>query len=335
MDAPTLATAMGCTRAVADRYVVDFNIALLAAQCTTVNRAAMFCAQVGHESAGLRYMEEIASGAAYEGRRDLGNTQPGDGRRFKGRGPIQLTGRHNYGLFSRWAHAQGLVASPDYFVRNPAVVATSRWGFLAASWYWTVARPRLNAQADAGDLVAATRSINGGTNGLADRRVRWNRCRGLGTRVLPARSITGPAGVAAPPPPPPVRRPRGDHMFFQTPAPPEDTPKWEWPTIRIPFAFDVYDPAHSWGGNMILKVDHGGNGGWIHLARWWVRVPDWTPNRPVHVWQDHPLGSAHGHAGSERFVGYGWQTSPPLKADMIELVLSAPDGVHIRDFYEK
>ena len=57
---------------------------------------AGFLAQLAHESGQLRYMEEIASGSAYEGRRDLGNTQPGDGVRFKGRGPIQLTGRSNY-----------------------------------------------------------------------------------------------------------------------------------------------------------------------------------------------------------------------------------------------
>ena len=60
--------------------------------CTTVNRIAMWCAQIGHESGGLKWMQEIADGSAYEGRRDLGNTQPGDGHRFKGHGPIQVTG---------------------------------------------------------------------------------------------------------------------------------------------------------------------------------------------------------------------------------------------------
>lgn len=190
MDAATLAAAMRCSRAVADRYCADMNAAMLQANCTTVRRAAMWCAQIGHESVGLQYMEEIASGQAYEGRRDLGNTQPGDGRRFKGRGPIQLTGRHNYGLFGAWCHMRGLVDRADYFQLNPTAVATSQWGFLAAAWYWTAARPKLNAQADAADITAATRSINGGTNGLADRQDRWNRCLRLDRALLPTGTAT-------------------------------------------------------------------------------------------------------------------------------------------------
>jgi len=185
VDAAALATAMGCSSARAGQYIRDYNIALVAASCTTVNRSAMFAAQVGHESAGLVYMEEIASGAAYEGRKDLGNTQSGDGTKFKGRGPIQLTGRHNYGEFGKWAKSRGLVSDANYFVNNPTAVATSTWGFLAASWYWTVARPKINAMCDAGDLEGVTRAINGGTNGLADRRTRWDRCRRLGNALLP------------------------------------------------------------------------------------------------------------------------------------------------------
>jgi predicted chitinase len=195
VDAATLREAMGRALSLA-RYgelVGPCNDAMIAADCTTEARAAMWCAQIGHESVGLKYMEEIASGQAYEGRRDLGNTQRGDGRRFKGRGPIQLTGRHNYGQFSAWCHSRGYVDSDDYFVRNPLKVAEPRWGFLAASWYWVVARPRLNAYADAGNVVAATRAINGGTHGLDDRQRRWNACRRFGAALLP--------GPAAPPPP--------------------------------------------------------------------------------------------------------------------------------------
>jgi predicted chitinase len=112
----------------------------------------MWCAQIGHESGGLRYMEEIADGSAYEGRTDLGNTQPGDGRRFRGRGPLQVTGRHNYTKLSKWAYDKGLAQSPTFFVDQPEQLSSDRYGFVGTQWYWTVARPSLNVYADNGDL---------------------------------------------------------------------------------------------------------------------------------------------------------------------------------------
>lgn len=187
MTAETLSAAMGGSLSM-NRYrelLPAFTAALRQAECTTVNRVAMWCAQVGHESSGLRYMEEIADGSAYEGRSDLGNTQPGDGRRFKGHGPIQITGRHNHTEVSKWAHSKGLVPSPTYFVDHPEALGSDEYGFLGVVWYWTIARPKLNSLADAGDVVAATRAVNGGTNGLDDRIRRWNNCRALGEALLP------------------------------------------------------------------------------------------------------------------------------------------------------
>lgn len=187
MDAHTFADSMGNTIPFG-RYqalLPAWNAALVQAGATTVNRVAMLTAQVGHESVGLKYMAEIASGAAYEGRRDLGNTQPGDGRRFKGHGPIQITGRANHAAVSRWAHGKGYVPTPTFFVDQPAALGDDRYGFLGVVWYWTVARSRLNAMADAGDLLGCTRAVNGGTNGLADRRRRWNLARTFGDRLLP------------------------------------------------------------------------------------------------------------------------------------------------------
>lgn len=124
-------------------------------------RIRMFLAQIGHESGELRYMSEIASGSAYEGRSDLGNTSPGDGVKYKGRGAIQLTGKANYRQFGN-AIGQDLVS-------NPGVVATDDYlSIKAAGWYWRT--KKLN---NATTLVAATKKINGGTNGLADRERKW------------------------------------------------------------------------------------------------------------------------------------------------------------------
>lgn len=157
--------------------------ALTQSECTTIDRIAMWCAQIGHESGGLRWMEEIADGSDYEGRRDLGNIQPGDGRRYKGRGPIQVTGRANYAALSAWAYGHGLVPTPTFFVDEPLQLATDRYAFLGAVWYWTVARP-MNSYADHADLRGATFAINGGYNGLADRLARFDRCRALGAGLL-------------------------------------------------------------------------------------------------------------------------------------------------------
>lgn len=132
-------------------------------------RLAHFMGQCGHESGGFRYMEEIASGAVYEGRADLGNTQPGDGKRFKGRGPIQLTGRANYRRVGRKIGID-LESHPD-MVSHPSV------GLLVGCVYW--ADRGLNAKADADDLLGLTKAINGGVNGLEDRKVRTAKAKGL------------------------------------------------------------------------------------------------------------------------------------------------------------
>ena len=77
-------------------FVAPLNAAMYEFHINSPLRQAAFIAQIAHESGELRYVKEIASGAAYEGRKDLGNTQPGDGMRYKGRGLIQITGRNNY-----------------------------------------------------------------------------------------------------------------------------------------------------------------------------------------------------------------------------------------------
>lgn len=157
--------------------------------CTTVPRIAMWAAQTGEESAGLKYMREIASGAEYEGREDLGNTNPGDGVRFAGRGPIQVTGRSNYTKLSRWAFDRGLVPTPTYFVDNPDQLASDTYGFIGVTWYWTTQRP-MNAYADNRDIEGGSRAVNGTNpktgraNGIEDRIARYNRALAMGDTLL-------------------------------------------------------------------------------------------------------------------------------------------------------
>ncbi len=191
MDAATLAQVMD--HQLSDsRYaqlVDECNTALLESDCTTVVRAAMFLAQIGEESLSLFYTEEQASGSEYEWRGDLGNSQSGDGVRYKGRSFIQVTGRSNYGQLSQWAHGKGYIPTNTYFVDHPEKLADDQYAFLGPVWYWTDARPQMNSLADSRDIYAATRAVNGGLNGIDDRVRRWNNCLGLGDRILPEEQV--------------------------------------------------------------------------------------------------------------------------------------------------
>lgn len=135
-------------------------------------RAAHFFAQIAHESGGFRFVREIwgptPAQLGYEGRRDLGNLQPRDGKGFLGRGLIQITGRANARAFTKWAQGQ-FPGAPD-FETTPIVMEGFPWALLGCFWYWDTRD--LNALADKDDLVAVTKKINGGLNGLDDRRLK-------------------------------------------------------------------------------------------------------------------------------------------------------------------
>lgn len=147
---------------------------MLADDITGGVRQAMFLAQIGHESQSFLYVRELASGAAYEGRQDLGNVQQGDGRRFRGRGLIQITGRANY------AKASQALFGDDRLLRNPEILEERDNAAISATWWWK--SHGLNEMADPGNETAflrVTRRINGGTNGLEDRRRRWARAKAV------------------------------------------------------------------------------------------------------------------------------------------------------------
>ncbi|MGP5931611.1 glycoside hydrolase family 19 protein [Corynebacterium glyciniphilum] len=196
MDAQTLSEAMGGTLSL-DRYrqlLPAFEESMRVANINTPLRAAHYCAQLGHESVGLKYQSEIwgptAAQRTYDGR--MGNRRgTDDWSRFRGHGWIQVTGRDNHTACSRWAHAQGLVPTADFFVTSPEKLGNDQYVGIGPAWYWTAARPNLNSLCDADDLSAVTIAINGGTNGIADRRARLARCKGLGNRLLPSAAKGG------------------------------------------------------------------------------------------------------------------------------------------------
>lgn len=157
----------GLSRDRAEQVAPHLNRAMAEFGIDTPRRQAAFLAQLGHESGSLKYFEELASGAAYEGRTDLGNVRPGDGVRYKGRGPIQLTGRANYRAAGR---ALGLPLEA-----HPKMAARLSVGFRTAGWFWR--SHGLNGLADQGAFESITRTINGGTNGAESRREYWARAR--------------------------------------------------------------------------------------------------------------------------------------------------------------
>lgn len=130
---------------------------------------AQFLAQVLHESAGLRYVKELwgptAAQRRYEGRRDLGNTQRGDGKRFMGRDLIQVTGRYNYRSLTAWLR-KFLPGAPD-FEADPAALERPEYLGWGALWYWATRVPARYVKA--GNIEMVTRRVNGGLNGYADR----------------------------------------------------------------------------------------------------------------------------------------------------------------------
>ncbi|MBM7460944.1 glycoside hydrolase family 19 protein [Rhodococcus coprophilus] len=135
------------------------NDAMIRHGIDTPVRQAAFIAQLAVESDSFRTFEEYASGRAYEGRADLGNVHPGDGERYKGRGAIQITGRHNYEKVSQHTGVD--------FVSNPEWLAAPENAFTTAAWYWT--SRNLNDVAENAGIVRVSELVNGGHHALQRR----------------------------------------------------------------------------------------------------------------------------------------------------------------------
>lgn len=163
MTPDILAAATGISLALAKTWHGPLKTTFDEYGIDTPHRMAAFLAQVGHESAGFRYTVELwgptAAQQGYEGRADLGNTEPGDGYRYRGRGLIQVTGRANY-------RKAGKALGVD-LEQFPDLLAGHELAARSAGWYWQ--SRGLNRYADNDDFERLTRAINGGLNGYEDR----------------------------------------------------------------------------------------------------------------------------------------------------------------------
>ena len=162
--------------------MVEFNI-------TNYLRASAFLATIAVESMEFRYFEEIASGSAYEGRRDLGNTQPGDGKKYKGRGVIQVTGRANSELCLKFLKLPA---------GQPELLAELSNAFRSAGWFWDPFK-NLNPLADQRQFLTTQIRVNGKNkktglpNGWDERRSYYERA----LRILPEDLSVTDDGAAA------------------------------------------------------------------------------------------------------------------------------------------
>lgn len=152
-----------------DPHLLYIGPALEQAEIDTPERIAAFIAQLAHESGEYRYMEELADGSAYEGRADLGNNFTGDGVKYKGHGPIQITGRANH-------EAAGRALGID-LIANPRLLTQPQYGTASACWFWN--SRDLSLLADRSWFRMITRIINGGYNGWEDRLTYYQRNRSL------------------------------------------------------------------------------------------------------------------------------------------------------------
>lgn len=144
-----------------DKELQDLNACLARYEINTPARMRHFLSQIAHESGGLRWLKELADGTDYEYREDLGNINPGDGPKYKGAGAIQLTGRANYEGFSKAIGDPRVMEGCDYVAEN--------YPFSSAGFWWH--NNDMNALCDSGASVEdVTRRVNGGYNGLDDRK---------------------------------------------------------------------------------------------------------------------------------------------------------------------
>lgn len=156
-----------------DKFFIPLVNAMEKYSINTPRRQAAFLAQIAHESGSLKYVEEIASGEAYEGRADLGNIQPGDGVKYKGRGILQITGRFNYKALSEELKFD--------FIKEPEKLELPGAASMSAAWFWDAKGLNRLADIDAFEKISAringVNKTTGKPNGMEDRLRHWDICR--------------------------------------------------------------------------------------------------------------------------------------------------------------
>jgi predicted chitinase len=157
-----LSSIAGKTVNLSEAYIAGLNQTLEVFNISTPNRVAHFLAQCCHESGRFRWFAELASGDAYEHRKDIGNNQPGDGRKYKGAGAIQITGRYWYQRFSDFTGDKRIMEGVDY--------VSKRYPFDSSGFWWTA--NKMNERCDSGNSCAQISAVVNGKNpatGLAER----------------------------------------------------------------------------------------------------------------------------------------------------------------------
>lgn len=149
---------------VPENILQDLNLCLEKFEITTPERIRQFIAQIAHESVGLQFFEEFATGEDYEPGTvvaiELGNTEPGDGARFKGAGALQMTGRYNYQRFADFMGDDRIMNGVEYVAKTYPITSAGFW------WHDN----KMNFFVDSGaSCEEVSRRVNGGINGLSDR----------------------------------------------------------------------------------------------------------------------------------------------------------------------
>jgi putative chitinase len=179
--------AWGVSESNANKYISWINIYSDQFEVNTPDRILAFWSNVLHESGNFKYVKEIADGSQYEMRKDLGNTQPGDGKRFAGKSLAQITGRYNYTAFNLWCRKK----FPNFttnFVANPELLEEPKWAVLGAFWFWET--NRLASYADKRMFKEVASIWNTGRtdskkiNGLEDRLLKQEKIEKWLTKLL-------------------------------------------------------------------------------------------------------------------------------------------------------